>query len=97
MGLSELLGAVKVAALLALGREHGARSVRLFGSAARGEARPDSDIDLLVEMEPGRTLLDLVAFAQDAEELIDRRVDVVTPDGLSPHLRHRILAEAIPL
>lgn len=69
----------------------------MFGSVARGDARDDSDIDLLVDMEPGRTLLDLVALSRELEERLGRRVDVVTKGGLSPHLRDRILAEAIPL
>lgn len=97
MNFVTLIHPADLAALRALTRRHGAFAVRVFGSAARGEARPDSDLDLLVEMEPGRTLLDLVAIAQDAEELLHRRVDVVTPEGLSPYLRDRILADAIPL
>ena len=75
----------------------GARNLRVFGSVARGESRPDSDLDLLVDMENGRTLLDLVGLWQDLEEALGRRVDVVSEGGLSPHLRDRILREAIPL
>jgi hypothetical protein len=76
---------------------HGARNPRVFGSVARGQARPESDLDLLVDMEPGRTLLDLVGLEQDLAEVLSRRVDVVTDGGLSPFLRERILAEAVPL
>ena len=76
---------------------HGARSPAVFGSIARGDARDDSDIDLLVDMESGRTLLDLVALSRELEERLGRPVDVVTKGGLSPYLRDRILAEAIPL
>lgn len=76
---------------------HGVRTIRVFGSAARGDAGPDSDLDLLVEMAPGRSLIDLVAFEQAVEEAIGRRVDVVGEGGLSPYLRDRILAEAVPL
>jgi predicted nucleotidyltransferase len=76
---------------------HGARNARIFGSAARGDLRPSSDIDVLVEMEPERTLIDLVALEQDLTELFRRRVDVITDGGISPHLRDRILAEAVPL
>ena len=83
--------------ILSIAARHGARNVRLFGSVARGDARPDSDIDLLVDLEPGRSLLDHVGLWQDLEELLGRRVDVVVDGGLSPHLEKRILAEATPL
>jgi predicted nucleotidyltransferase len=76
---------------------HGARNVRVFGSVARGEAGSASDIDLLVEMEPGRSLLDLVALWQALGDLLGGEVDVLSDGGLSPHLRDRILSEAVPL
>jgi predicted nucleotidyltransferase len=76
---------------------YGIRRVRLFGSVARGEAGPESDLDVLVDVEVGRSLLDLVGFEQDLEALLGRRVDVVTEGGLSPYLEARILQEAIPL
>ena len=76
---------------------HGARHLRLFGSVARGEDRPGSDIDVLVDMEPGRSLLDLVALGQDLEDLLHRKVDVLTDTSVHPALRDRILAEARPL
>ena len=85
------------AEILRLAAQHGARKVRVFGSLARGEAGPRSDLDLLVQMEEGRTLLDLIGFWQDLEELLGRKVDVLSEGGLSPHLRDRLLAEAIPL
>jgi len=78
-------------------RSHGAQSVRIFGSRARGDARPDSDLDLLITLEPGRSLLDLIAIKQDLEELLHFSVDVVTEQGLSPYLRDRVFAEARPL
>ena len=74
-----------------------ARSVSVFGSVARGEDKPDSDIDFLVEFEADASLLDLVGLQQDIEALLGRRADVVTPNGLSPFLRKRILREARPL
>ena len=83
--------------ILELAAQHGARNIRIFGSAARGEARPGSDLDLLVDMEEGRSLLDLVGFWQDLEGLLGYRVDVITDGGVSPYLRDQIYAEAIPL
>lgn len=84
-------------AILALATQHGARNVRVFGSVARGEDRPDSDVDLLVDVEPGRSLLDVIALEQDLEVLLGRPVDVQTDAGLSPYLQQRILAEAAAL
>jgi predicted nucleotidyltransferase len=84
-------------AVLELAARHGARSVRVFGSMARGDDRPDSDVDLLVDIEPGRTLLDVIALEQDLEELLGRPVAVLTDGGLSPYLQQRILAEAAAL
>lgn len=78
-------------------REHGARQVRLFGSLARGEGEASSDLDLLVELEPGRSLLDLVALKQDLEDLLDRPVDVITERAISPYMREDILRDARPL
>jgi len=83
--------------ILRLARAHGARNLQLFGSVARGEERPDSDLDLLVEMEPGRSLLDHIALKQDLEDLLGRDIDVVTEQSLHPRLRDRVLREAIPL
>lgn len=83
--------------ILRLARAHGARKLRLFGSAARGDDRSDSDLDLLVEMEPGRSLVDHVALKQDLEELLGRDVDVVTEQSLHPRLRDRVLREAVSL
>lgn len=83
--------------ILQIAASHGAHNVRLFGSVARGEDHPRSDVDLLVEMDSGRSLLDLVALGQDLEELLDRKVDVLTDTSLHDALRDRILAEARPL
>lgn len=92
-----LLPAATVETVGRVASRHGVRSVRLFGSTPRREAGPGSDLDLLVEMEKGRSLLDLVGFVQDLEEALGRRVDAVTEKSLSPYLRERILAEAVPL
>ncbi|MCH8870685.1 MAG: nucleotidyltransferase family protein [Chloroflexi bacterium] len=83
--------------ILALAKMRGARNIRVFGSVARDEATTDSDVDILVEMEPGRSLLDLTGLQLDLEELLGRDVDVVTENGLSPYLKDRILAEATPI
>jgi uncharacterized protein len=83
--------------ILDLAAQHGARNVRVFGSVARGDDRADSDIDLLVDVEAGRTLLDVIAFEQDLCELLGRNVEVLTDGGLSPYLHQRILAEAAAL
>lgn len=83
--------------ILRIAARHGAHNVRLFGSTARGEDRPESDLDLLVDMESGRSLLDLVGLGQDLEDLLQRKVDVLTETSVHPALRARILAEARPL
>jgi hypothetical protein len=73
---------------------HGAHRVRVFGSRLRGQGGASSDLDLLVDLVPGRDLLDLIALKQDLEDLLGCRVDVVEEEGLSPYLRQRVLAEA---
>lgn len=83
--------------ILDLAKRHGARDVRVFGSLARGEGNEGSDLDLLVKLGEGRSLLDLVGLKQDLEDLLSRPVDVVTERGLSPYLRERVLSEAVPL
>jgi hypothetical protein len=83
--------------ILRIAAKHGARNVRVFGSATRGEAGDESDVDLLVEFEPGRTLLDQAGLVVELEELLGRKVDVVTEGGLYWLLRRRILKEARPL
>lgn len=83
--------------LLDAAREHGMRRVRVFGSLARGEEVADSDIDLLVDLEPGRTLLDLAAFRREAQEILSIPVDVATPDLLKERIRGEVEAEALPL
>jgi hypothetical protein len=73
-----------------LARAHGARSIALFGSAARGEERPESDLDFMVELEAGRSLLDLISLAEDLREALGRRIEAVTVAGMKP----RVLAQA---
>jgi uncharacterized protein len=83
--------------ILRIAAKHGARNIRVFGSAARGEDRPGSDLDLLVEMESGRSLLDLVALGQELEDLLQRKVDVLTDTSVHAAIRPHILADARPL
>ena len=77
--------------------KHGVRSIRVFGSFARGEETVASDIDLLVELEPKRSLLDMISMKYEIEDLIGRKVDVVTAKGISPYLVEQITKEAVPL
>lgn len=85
------------AEILALARRHGASNVRLFGSMARGEATAASDIDLLVEVGPGRTPFFPGGLVADLQDLLQRRVHVVTERALHHALRDRVLAEAVAL
>ncbi len=96
MDLAELIK-TRREEILRLADEHGARNVRIFGSVARGEADADSDVDFLVDMEPGRSLLDLAGLLVQLEELFQRRVDVVTENGLRERIHDRVLKEAKPL
>ncbi|MFN0278508.1 MAG: nucleotidyltransferase family protein [Pyrinomonadaceae bacterium] len=77
-----------------IARRHGATNIRVFGSLARGEADNDSDVDFLVDLEKGRSLLDLGGLLMDLQELLGRPVDVVTEKGLRPRIRERVLREA---
>ncbi len=83
--------------ILALATRHGAKSIRVFGSAARGEADEQSDVDFLVEMEPGRSLMDMGGLLMDLQELLGCKVDVVSEKGLRPRIRERVLKEAMLL
>ena len=83
--------------ILALAETHGAKNIRIFGSILSGKSTERSDVDLLVQMDEGRNLWDLIGLSQNLEELLHCKVDVVTDRGLSPYLRDRILASATPL
>ncbi len=87
----------KRAEILRVASRYGARDVRVFGSVARGESERESDVDFLVELEAGRSLLDLGGLQMELEELLGYKVDVVTESGLYWLLRRRILKEAQPL
>jgi len=84
-------------AILRAAAQRHASNVRVFGSVARGEDRPDSDIDLLVDVEPEATAFDLLALGCDLEEELNVRVDVGTESSLRPFLRAEVLAEALLL
>jgi predicted nucleotidyltransferase len=83
--------------ILRVAAQHGARHIRVFGSVARGEADDRSDVDFLVELEKGRSLLDLGGLLMDLQTLLGRPVDVITEKGLKSRIRDRVLYEAVPL
>jgi predicted nucleotidyltransferase len=85
------------AGILALAARHGASNVRVFGSIARHEADERSDVDLLVDLERGRSLFDLGGLLMDLRQMLGRDVDLVTERGLRFALRERVLQEAVPL
>ena len=85
------------AAILEVAREHGAQRVRIFGSVARREDHAASDLDLLVDLEPGSDLFDIVAIKQGIETLLGRNVHVLTEGSLRPSTGERVLREAVPL
>ena len=83
--------------ILRIAARHGARRVRLFGSVARGDADPQSDVDVLVDFERGRSLFDHAALMLELEALLGCKVDVVTERGLRDRIRDRVLKEAVAL
>jgi predicted nucleotidyltransferase len=83
--------------ILSIAIRYGGKNVRLFGSIARGTATESSDVDILLEMERGRSLLDLVAIKQELEDLLGNQVHLVTESSLSPYLRDEVLKEAVAL
>ena len=96
MSLNELLQE-KREDILRTAANRGAYNVRIFGSVARGEADEKSDIDILVDLEPGRSLFDLGGLLMDLQDLLGHDVDVVTERGLRERIRERVLKEAIAL
>ena len=83
--------------IMQIASRNGAYNVRVFGSVARSEARPDSDVDFLVNLEANRSLMDLARLLRELQTLLDCPVDVVTEAGLRPRLRSQVLKEARPL
>jgi len=96
MGIAEIIGD-KRDAILALAAKYGASNVRVFGSVAEGEATEASDVDFLVDLEPDRSLFDLGGLLMDLQELLGRKVDVVTEPALHWYIRERVLHQARPL
>ena len=93
MDIMELLES-KREDILRIAAEHGARNIRVFGSAARGEAGPDSDVDFLVEFEPGTSLLKHAGLVVALEDLLGRKVDVAPERMIKERIRARVLSEA---
>jgi uncharacterized protein len=83
--------------ILRLAKRYGITKMKVFGSVARGEDNPDSDIDFLVEMEPGRSLFDLGGLLMDLEKLLGCKVDLLTEKSLHWYIRENVLSEAKPL
>ncbi len=96
MGIQELISS-KREQVLTLAKKYGASQVRVFGSVARGTADEKSDIDFLVDLAPGRSLLDLGGLLYELQNLLGRNVDVITSAGLRPRIRQRVLKEAVSL
>ncbi len=83
--------------VLNIAAKHGAFNVRLFGSRARGDFKSGSDLDLLVDFEPQRSLLDQIALQQELEDALGRKVDVVTSTALHRTIQDEVLREAVPV
>ena len=85
------------AEILKLAERYGAHHVRVFGSVVRGTSGPSSDVDILVRLEPGRSLIDHIALMQDLAEMLGVKVDIVDEDALHPLIRDKVLTEGVPL
>ena len=87
----------KRAEIISIAERNGGRKVRVFGSLARGDSGVASDVDFLIELEPGRSLLNILAIKQDLEDLLQRNVDVVTESAVSPYIKDDVIREAVSL
>jgi predicted nucleotidyltransferase len=95
MNIQELKN--KRESIISVVERNGGTKVRIFGSLARGEGLTDSDVDILIELDPGRSLLDILAIKQDLEDLLHRNVDVLTESAVSPYIKDDIMSEAVAL
>ena len=91
------IAGASAASIRVVAERHGASRFRVFGSFARGDNTSDSDLDLLIDLEPGRNLLDLIAIKQDLEDVLGIPVHVVTQNSISPHMGDAVLREAVPI
>lgn len=96
MPINALINAQR-AGILDLAARHGARNVRIFGSMVHGTSGPESDVDLVVDLDEGRSLLDLGRLLMDLQDLLGRKVDIVTEQGLHWYIRDRVLKDAVRL
>lgn len=96
MNIYEILR-IKREDILRIATKYGAYNIRIFGSVARREADVNSDVDFLVEMEPGRSLFDLGGLLIELQDILGCEVDIVTEKGLRSRIRERVLSEAVPL
>jgi predicted nucleotidyltransferase len=96
MGIREFIGS-KRDQILAIAKQYGASNVRIFGSVAQGTADENSDIDFLVDLEEGRTLFDLGGLLMDLQDLLQRKIDVVTTTGLRERIKDDVLKQAVNL
>jgi predicted nucleotidyltransferase len=96
MGTAEIIQDKKEQ-ILALAAKYGASNLRVFGSVANGTANENSDVDILVDLEKGRSLFDLGGLLMDLQQLLNRKVDVVTENGLHWYIKERVLREAKPI
>ncbi|OGR83596.1 MAG: DNA polymerase subunit beta [Elusimicrobia bacterium RIFCSPLOWO2_01_FULL_54_10] len=96
MGIQEIIKE-KRQEILKISAKHGAINVRIFGSVARGDARPESDLDILVDVAPVHSPFFPGGLSADLEELLGRKVDILTPGGLHWYIRDSVLKEAVPL
>ncbi len=93
----ETLRRDKRADILRIASVHGCRNIRVFGSVATGENKPDSDVDFLVNLDSGRTIFDLALFLGDMRDLLGAEVDVIESRSVHPYIRDRVMAEAVGL
>jgi predicted nucleotidyltransferase len=83
--------------ILAIAQKYGASNIRIFGSCARGDINPESDIDFLMDIEKGHSLFHRIQLMQELEDLLGTKIDIAKPENLHSRIRDQVLEEAIPL